>query len=294
MNASQTAPAFPPISTTLIAVEPAPLLSPFDDPECSYPSMPNEMHTFRSPSLHGYDQRDVAGGRALLAEVALRLGDGVQGRWDLRGLDAASRSFIGEVLGRGEISVRVDGFPHPERQRLEMEESVFAGLWQIRRYLDDGDLEDYLEIGPLPSAVYQWAELLTQGGALTMPSRFPGGVMNAPAILVEIADKSQNYPLGGASTLNLSLLPMTPQDVALVADVLGLAGLSLVSKGYGDCRIHLTRVPNVWWVQYFNAPGQMILNTLEITAVPQVALAAAEDIGDSAARLRETLAALDA
>lgn len=279
---------------SVIAIEPAPLVSPFDDPECSYPPMPGEMHTFRPPSLHGYDEQ-AAAGRALLAEVAARLGDEpVQGRWDLRGLDAASRRFVGEVLGRGEISVRIDGFPHPERQRLDMEESVFAGLWQVRRYLDDGDLEDYLEIGPLPSAIYQWAEWLTRGGAVTLPSQFPAGLMNAPAILAEIADKSQNHPPGQSEVLNLSLLPMTAEDVALLADVLGLAGLSLVSKGYGDCRIHLTRVPKVWWVQYFNAPGQMILNTLEITDMPQVALAASEDLSDSAARLQETLAELDA
>ncbi|WP_162232560.1 hydrogenase expression/formation protein, partial [Methylogaea oryzae] len=121
----------------------------------------------------------------------------------------------------------------------------------------------------------------------------PGRVMNAPAVLAEIAGKSQKYSPGRESVVNLSLLPMTPEDVAVLSDTLGLAGLSLVSKGYGDCRIHLTRLPGVWWVQYFNSPGQMILNTLEITRMPSVALAAAEDLADSAARLAETLAELD-
>jgi hydrogenase-1 operon protein HyaF len=36
--------------------------------------------------------------------------------------------------------------------------------------------------------------------------------------------------------------------------------------------------------------GTLILNTLEITNMPQVVAAAAEDLGDSAARLHEILA----
>lgn len=273
-----------------IAVQPAPLLSPFDDPECAYLAMPQDMHTFSQPSLYGWQGDDGAAGRALLAKVAAKLGGGrPEGRWDLRGLDEAGRRFVGEVLGRGEISIRIAAPP----QRLEMEESVFAGLWQIRRIEDGGAPEDYLETGPLPQAVYTWAERMAAGAAPAMPSEFAEGVMNAPAVLAEIADKSQNYRPGRESVINLSLLPMTPEDVALLAETLGLAGLSLVSKGYGDCRIHLTRVPNVWWVQYFNSPGQMILNTLEITAMPSVALAAAEDLADSAQRLAETLAQLN-
>ena len=274
-----------------VAAQQAPLASPFDDPECSYLAMPRGMQTFSQPSLCGWERTDGAAGRALLARVAEQLGNRLPaGRWDLRGLDAADRRFVAEVLGRGEIGIRVTAPPG----RLEMEESVFAGLWQIRHIQGDGTHEDYLETGPLPFAVYEWAGRLTQGAGLAIPAEFPAGVMNAPAVLAEVAAKSQNYRPGRDSVLNLSLLPMTPEDVALVADSLGLAGLSLVSKGYGDCRIHLTRVPHVWWVQYFNAPGQMILNTLEVTAMPAVALAAAEDLADSAQRLAEALAELGA
>lgn len=274
-----------------IAIQPAALVSPFDDPECAYLAMPDGMQTFRAPCLQDdWQGEEAAAGRALLQQIAASLAGGQpQGQWPLQALDADSRRFIGEVLGRGEISIRIAAPP----LRLEVEESVFAGLWQIRRIEDGGAPEDYLEAGPLPLAVYQWAKRLADGAAPAMPAAFAEGVMNAPAVLAEIADKSQNYCPGRESILNLSLLPMTPEDVALVADSLGLAGLSLVSKGYGDCRIHLTRVPNVWWVQYFNSPGQMILNTLEITAMPSVALAAGEDLADSAQRLAETLAQLN-
>ncbi|MDX1812887.1 MAG: hydrogenase expression/formation C-terminal domain-containing protein, partial [Gammaproteobacteria bacterium] len=46
---------------------------------------------------------------------------------------------------------------------------------------------------------------------------------------------------------------------------------------------------NVWWVQYFNSQDTLILNTLEITKVPEVACAGDEDIADSAQRLNEIL-----
>jgi hydrogenase-1 operon protein HyaF len=277
----------PPLFT---AAGPLPHFSPGGEAECPAPPLPDGMRTFSPPVLHGWNRKDGETGRVLLSRIAERLGSGVpEGRWDLRELDADSRRFVAEVLGRGEITVRVAA---PD-VRVDMEESVFAGLWQIRQ--SGGDLlqYDYLEAGPLPLAAYEWAGRLTKGARLLAPARFPPGVMNAPAVLAEIADKSHNFRAGRDSVINLTLLPMTAEDLRLVADSLGLSGLSLLSRGYGDCRIHLTRVPHVWWVQYFNSPGQMILNTLEITAMPSVALAAAEDLADSAARLAETLAALE-
>jgi hydrogenase-1 operon protein HyaF len=45
-------------------------------------------------------------------------------------------------------------------------------------------------------------------------------------------------------------------------------------------------------VQFYNSDDRLILNTLEITDVPEAVLAAQEDIDDSAARLREILNAL--
>jgi hydrogenase-1 operon protein HyaF len=42
-------------------------------------------------------------------------------------------------------------------------------------------------------------------------------------------------------------------------------------------------------VQYFNSMQTLILNTLEVVDVPEVAMAAAEDLADSRQRLRELL-----
>jgi len=48
-------------------------------------------------------------------------------------------------------------------------------------------------------------------------------------------------------------------------------------------------LPNVWWVQYFNSMDMLILNTIEVSDVPEVAHASKEDYEDSIERLGEWL-----
>lgn len=66
----------------------------------------------------------------------------------------------------------------------------------------------------------------------------------------------------------------------------------MLSRGYGSCRIASTATPGIWRVQYFNSTDQLILDTLEVTTIPQVACAAQEDVEDSSERLREIRAVL--
>ena len=90
-----------------------------------------------------------------------------------------------------------------------------------------------------------------------------------------------------------SLLPMTPEDLAWLAQALGDGPVTILSRGYGNCRITATAVPHVFWVKYFNAMDQLILDTLEVVDVPEAALAAKEDLEDSTARLEEWLLSLE-
>ena len=41
-----------------------------------------------------------------------------------------------------------------------------------------------------------------------------------------------------------------------------------------------TATRNVWWVQFYNSQDALILNSIEVTAMPEVAVAAPEDIAD--------------
>ena len=116
------------------------------------------------------------------------------------------------------------------------------------------------------------------------------GVQNAPALLAELADKVKSYQAGNqGETINLTLLPLTEMDVMLLGERLGVGPLTILSRGYGNCRIGSTAKENVWWIKYYNSQDVLILNTIEIVDIPQVTCAAPEDIEDSYTRLNEIL-----
>ncbi len=67
----------------------------------------------------------------------------------------------------------------------------------------------------------------------------------------------------------------------------------MLSRGYGNCRISSTRLPHCWRVIYYNSMEKVILNTVEVVGVPEVALAAPEDMADSHARLLDIVQYLE-
>jgi hydrogenase-1 operon protein HyaF len=112
--------------------------------------------------------------------------------------------------------------------------------------------------------------------------------MNAESLLKEIRARAREFTPGQTPhVINMSLLPVSPEDVAFVNRSLGTGPVTMLSRGYGRCRITATRVRKVWLVQYFNLMDTLILNTIEITGMPEVAVAAPDDIEDTARRLEE-------
>jgi hydrogenase-1 operon protein HyaF len=271
-----------------IASEIAEPVSPYDDPDCSYVAMPEAMHTFSTPSL--YDIPMEANGNRIFAQLQQALTACLNGESgspiDLLQYDAPTVKFARELLGTGEISALAD---LPDR-RVMMDEAVFTGIWHVRITSSEKLQQDYLEAGAIPLVVNDVTKALGRGALL--PQIFPDGVMNAPALIHELFAKSTAFASGREEIINLSLLPLSPEDTAFLVETLGLAGLSILSRGYGDCRISLTRLPHVWWVQYFNSSEQLILNTLEITDLPQAAPAAREDLEDTLERLQAMSAEL--
>ena len=271
-----------------IAVETAERISPFDDPECLYIPLPETMRTFEPPQVGDWQQNPQV--KQVLAQLVagLTASDGgiESANIDLSEYDSATRELLGQLLGEGEISILADRAV----EYFTVKEAVFTGVWRIKRY-ENGTLnQDSLEAGPCPAILADW--LSAQNEYPNFPEVFPENLMNAPALVYELFTKSKNFKSGAEEVINLTLLPLTPKDMAFLVACLGLAGLSILSKGYGDCRIRRTGLPNVWWVQYFNSPGQLILNTLEITALPTLVTATPEDLEDSAHRLADVLSNL--
>jgi hydrogenase-1 operon protein HyaF len=246
--------------------------------------VPSDMHTFRPPVIDSEAAPEVYRAaldvlRHVLAGLETLTGATAQSfRMSMLDLDPAVLKEANEMLGQGEVSVLAEG--------LTAQETMFTGIWRIRSQgVDD------LEASPFPSALCNLAV------ARRMPAEPvdtpPAGLMNAPALLAEIRDASARCRPGDAAhVINLSLLPVTPEDTEYLDAKLGRGGLSVLSRGFGNCRITATAYPHVWWVQYFNSMEKLILNSVEVVDVPGVALAAAEDFADSRVRLAEWIESL--
>jgi len=167
-----------------------------------------------------------------------------------------------------------------------------AGVWRVQRL--DGQnrlIADALEVGVMPRALTDNAFAGAADRIDTAIRDLPDGVMNALPLLAELNAKIAEYRPGAEPhVINLSLLPQTEQDLALLEQRLGRGQTTILSRGYGNCRIGATATCKVWWVQYFNSQDSLILNTMEVSDIPSVACASAEDIADSAQRLQEILA----
>ena len=248
--------------------------------------MPSGMATYepRIPEIE--DAAAAAPALALLeraAEACARAAATGRGETlPLEGLDGPARALIVQTLGEGEVSAKIEG-----AQPLRAQESVFAGLWVI---FEDG--ADRLEIGAVPAALTQ------RGFAPVKPAAGPfaptnPAVVNAPGMVTEIFDAASRRKPGTAPhVINLTLLPHTPEDLDHLDATLGQGAAEILSRGYGNCRVSATAVAGVWRVRFYNSMDVLILDSIEVTEMPEVVCAAAEDLTDSAERIREVIGAI--
>ncbi|MGB5736607.1 MAG: hydrogenase expression/formation C-terminal domain-containing protein [Thiohalocapsa sp.] len=266
-----------------------------DGAELGYLAMPGEMQTYHPPVLPEPEEiESLTEGLELLrllhdALLAYHVGNAPR-VIDLRVLDPANLRLVEDSLGEGEVSIL-----RTATGRERAQETRLAGVWRVQTSDADGRVtHDALEIADVPGFLRETAFAAAAAG-VAVPERLPEGVMNAPGVLAELNDQVARRR-GGASDaphiVNLTLLPQSEQDLTFLGERLGIGDIRILSRGYGNCRITTTTLDGVWWVQFYNSDDSLILNTLEVTDVPAAALAAQEDIDDSAARLGEILEAL--
>ena len=265
---------------------------PREEEALQYLAMPRDMNTFRMPIVpERADGTALADARDILAAF-LALLEGwdpavaAQGpRLDLAGTAAPVLEIVNQMLGEGEVSIRIGG-----ARAFRIQESVFTGLWRVCALEADGRLAaDWLEIGMLPAIAVESAK---RAGHSALPRiDVPEGAMNSPALLAEIGGQMSTRARGEAAhVINLTLFPMSPQDHAVLEQALPVGPVAMISRGFGNCHVTSTGLADVWRVQYFNNMNTLILNTIEIVDVPEVVLAAVEDLADSRDRLAELVA----
>ncbi len=267
--------------------------SQVEDEELSYMSMPQGMQTYHSPILPELEViSSLKAAHSVLHAIhqaVVQVAAGAQPMSvDLSQLDVANLQLVNQVLGEGEVSARVEA-----QYSIRIQESVFTGVW--RTVISDGVqvISDHIDIGRIPPvltlAALQGAKPL-DNAVLHIPEVLPPGVMNAPSIITELNDKIATWQVGmPAHVINLTLLPLSEEDVGFLEQQLAGGSVLILSRGYGNCRILSTIIPNCWRVVYYNSSDSLLLNTIEIIDIPEVACAAQEDLEDSSERLAEVL-----
>lgn len=259
---------------------------PDPDGELQYMAMPSGMRTYSPHIPDAEDQASLAEALAMLAEMAAACEIVAQGaapvEFDLSTLSPGARKVMADAMGQGEVSMKIRGVP-----AIMVQESVFAGVWMLL-----GSGIDKIEIAQVPSLALLRAHLPHRPAIGVLAKRVPG-LANAPSILAELQEKSLTYRAEDiAHVVNLSLLPHTPEDLDWLIEALGEGAVTVLSRGYGNCRVTACAQAHVWKVQFFNSMDTLILDTYEVCTMPEVALAATEDLADSAIRIRDVIEAI--
>jgi hydrogenase-1 operon protein HyaF len=275
-----------PVRTSLDALGPG--SQPDEGEGFSYLAFPRDVPTYSMPQVpEDADASSLGAARRLLARFVDDM-DGGAPRIELSAVPADVLRVLNESLGEGEVSVRIAG-GNGDGGPIRIQETVFAGIWRELHLRADGALaHDYLLASPVPPVALERA----QRAATTHlpPFELPRGAMNSPALLTEIREQVLRFTPGQPPhVINLTLLPLTPEDQVVLEQAAPVGPVAILSRGFGNCRITSTLLRNLWRVQYFNSMQTLILNTLEVVEAPEVAMAAADDLADSRERLRELL-----
>jgi hydrogenase-1 operon protein HyaF len=263
-----------------------------------YMKMPSEMNTYDVPVLpEAHEMASCPHAMSVLNTLQTMLDRYRVGQntevLPLNEMPDADLEMLNQILGEGEVSVLL---MISQQRQIRIQETVMAGVWRLREVMADQTVRESLEVADIPAAVRQFA-FIAADKKIDL-SAIPKTVLNAPSVLVELADASASYSKKKATDLlvsetndypvvNLTLLPFSPEDHSVLNEQLGTGSVMMLSRGYGNCRITSTQIPGIWRVQYFNSTDQLILDTLEVIDIPLVACAAQEDIDDSTERLNE-------
>jgi len=256
----------------------------------AYIDMPRDMTHYDAPLMpEPADVQQLLGAREAMSWLKAQLANYSENDKNpcanISALDEQNRELVNQILGEGENCVTYTG-----EMTASVQESVLAGVWRSLYFDDKGSISaDMIEVGAVPSLVSVPIENARPIDISEDDSS--ADVPNAMPILVELADRCALFEGDGNShSINLTLLPLSLTELEYLDGRLGRGPVDILSRAYGKCQVISTMAPNVWWVRFYNSMGTLILNSLEISAVPNVVEAAPEDLADSAERLSQILA----
>ncbi len=264
------------------------------DENFNFTKFPGAMHTYDMPII---PEPEEVENLTIAKKILVKLYNSLKGykagepaiKFDISDMDASNVDLINQVFNEGEVSVL-----YQADTSVQIQESVLTGIWRIRVNNEAGEpISDKIEIGDIPSIVRE-KTFADVSPIDTNLDSLPENVLNAPPLVIELAEKSEEWKKGDFHhVINLTLLPLSTEDLNFLGERLGVGPITILSRGYGNCRIGSTTKKNIWWVKYFNSEDKLILNTIEVIDIPEVASAAPEDLEDSAERLKDVLEVYD-
>lgn len=113
----------------------------------------------------------------------------------------------------------------------------------------------------------------------------------AVAVLAEIATALDRLAVTGEETLiDLKSLPLSPADLAQLAETLGKGEVDCVLEVAGRSEVRETGFAGVWWVRHLGAGDTVASEEIAVTRVPDILMSHPDDVALAARRLAATLA----
>ena len=116
-------------------------------------------------------------------------------------------------------------------------------------------------------------------------------LMNAPAILYEILQALKDfYNKGERHVIYINKLPLTEEDKRVILDVLRDGPVKILLKSASQkVEWRETEISGVWIGVFFDRDEKPILETIEITDFPMLAMSQREDIEEAIKTLEDRI-----
>jgi len=113
---------------------------------------------------------------------------------------------------------------------------------------------------------------------------------DAVAVLHEIVTLLQELLANDeGGVIDLQELALIPTDYELLREALPEGEVSVRIDSIGPTEVRETIYPGVWWLTQYNVEGDMVVDMLEITLLPEILQSHPDDVKDGLLRLQEVL-----